>query len=311
MENRSHALAAGIFVVLMGLSTALAVWYFGGQRETNTYVLESRGSVVGLNVQGQVRFRGIRAGKVESIVQDPADPRLILVRIGIDPQFRLTRASTAKLGYQGVTGIAFVEIEDDGTSGDVLAPNEDNPPRLPLKPSLMETLADQAGDIVGQISALTSRLNRVLDEKNAASLSRTLDNVATASEGLKELPQVVAAVRAALSEDNLKRLNSTLAHAEKASAEFAPLAAEARELVKSMTAVSQKLDRIAGGRGEKTADTLPQFNALVRQLTANSSQLGRILDAIEERPQSLLFGRNAPRPGPGETGFVAPSATEK
>lgn len=312
MENRAHALAAGIFVIALSLATALAAWYFGGKRESDYYLLETRRNVTGLNVQAQVRYRGIRAGKVESIEQDPADPHVILVRISLDPRFRLTRSSTAKLGYQGITGLAFVEIDDDGSSAELLPNDDEHPARLALKPALIDTLGDKAGDIVAQLGELTGRLNRLLDERNAANLSRTLDNFAAASESLKELPQVVAAMRAALSDDNLKRLHAILAQVEKTAGEAAPLTAETRELVKTMTATSQKLDRLLGASGgDISASTLPQFNALVKRLNANSTQLGRILDMLEERPQALLFGRGPRRPGPGEAGFVAPSTTEK
>ncbi|MDD5248914.1 MAG: MlaD family protein [Rhodocyclaceae bacterium] len=313
MENRSHALAAGLFVILFGVATALAVWFLGGKREfTDTYLLETRKNVTGLNIQAQVRYRGIRAGKVESIEQDADDPRNILVTISLDSRYRLTRSTTARLGYQGVTGLAFVDLEDDGSSREYLAPDGANPPRIALKPTFIDTLGDKAGDIVGQIAELSTRLNRLLDDKNANNLARTLDNVAAASEGLKQLPQVLAAMRAALSDDNVRRLNGILDQVEKTAGEAAPLTAETREMVKAMTAMAQKLDRfVDSSGGEITAQTLPQFNALVKELSANSSQLGRILDTLEERPQALLFGKGARRPGPGEAGFVAPAATEK
>lgn len=307
MENRAHALAAGIFVIAMALAAVLAVWYFGGKREADTYLLETRGNVNGLNVQAQVRYRGIRAGKVESIDQDDADPRVILVKISLDPRFKLTKASTAQLGRQGITGLAYVDLEDSGGGSREALPQDDaNPPRLPLEPGLADTLTERAGAIVAQIGELTARLNRLLDDKNVANLSRTLDNVAAASAGLKELPQAVAAMRAALSDENLRRLDAILAQLEKTAGEAAPLTAETRELVKSMTAASQKLDRLLGPGGEISAGTLPQVNALVRQLSANSNQLGRVLDMLEERPQSLIFGRGARQPGPGEAGFATP-----
>jgi phospholipid/cholesterol/gamma-HCH transport system substrate-binding protein len=305
MENRAHALAAGVFVILMGIATVLAVWYFGGKREADTYLLETRRNVTGLNVQAQVRYRGIRAGKVESIDQDPADPRVLLVKISLDPHFKLTRSSTARLGYQGVTGLAFVELEDAGDNPEVLPQDDDNPPRLPLSPGLVDTLSEKAGDIVAQVGELAARLNRLLDERNAANLARTLDNVATASDGLKDLPRVIAAMRAALSEENLRRLGAILVQVEKTADEAAPLTAETRELVKSMTAASQKLERLVGAGGAE--NTLPKFNALAEQLTADSRQLKRVLDMMEDRPQALIFGPSPRRPGPGETGFIVPA----
>lgn len=309
MENRSHALAAGIFTILLGIAAALAIWWLGQGRESmTTYLLETRRNVTGLNVQGQVRYRGIRAGKVESIESDAADPRVILVRISIDNRFRLTRASTAQLGYQGVTGLAYVQIEDDGTSSEPLMAKDGVPPRIALRPTVFDTLGEKAGDIVSQISAASLRLGRVLDEKNLQNLARALDNVATASDSLREMPKMLAAVREALSENNLRNLRQILVHVEKTAGDSAPLSAELRELVKSMNLMARRFDDLAGRAGDElNSATLPRTNALIQELAANSRQLGRILDGLESNPQILLFGRGTAMPGPGEAGFVVPA----
>jgi phospholipid/cholesterol/gamma-HCH transport system substrate-binding protein len=74
MENRAHALAAGIFTILLGIAAAIAIWWLGQSDDaTTSYLLETRRNVTGLNVQAQVRYRGIRAGKVESIEPDQKD----------------------------------------------------------------------------------------------------------------------------------------------------------------------------------------------------------------------------------------------
>lgn len=312
MENRSHALMAGIFVLLLGIAVAIAGWFLGGKRDlTNTYLLETRRSVTGLNVQAQVRYRGIRAGKVESIGLDPADPRIILVTVSLDRRYPLTSSAVAQLGFQGVTGLAFVNIEDDG-SGASLAAAGAARPRLPLRPGLLDILGEKSGDMVVQFTEVAARLNRLLDEKNTRNLAQTLDNVAAASTALKQLPPILAAMRATLSDDNLKRLNGVLVQLERTAGEAAPLTAEMRELVKSMTVLSENVDRfVAAGAGEVTANTLPQFNALLEQLIDNSHQLGRVLDTLEERPQAFVFGPGKRRPGPGEAGFRAPALKEK
>lgn len=309
MENRSHALAAGIFTLLLGIAAAVGLWWLGQRGEsTTTYILQTQRNVTGLNVQGQVRYRGIRAGKVAAIDQDQADPRLILVRINLDSRFNLTRGSTAQLGYQGVTGQAYVQIEDDGSSPEPLLSKDGEPARIPLRPTLFDTLGERAGDIVGQISAVSLRLGKLLDEKNVQNLSRTLDNLATASDGLREMPALLASAREALSERNLRSLRQILAHVEKTAGESAPLAAEMRELVKAMGALSHRFEQIAGSAGEElTSSTLPRANLLLQELAANSRQLSRVLENLEHNPQMLLFGRGAATPGPGEAGFVAPA----
>ncbi len=311
MENRSHALAAGVFVLLLGIAAVLAVWFFGGRRDlSETYILETRRNVTGLNLQAQVRYRGIRAGKVTTIEPDVNDPRVILVTVNLDARYRLTRSTTAQLGYQGITGLAYVQIEDDGTSRDYLD-TTGAPPRIALKPTLLDSLGDKAGDIVAQVAELSKRLNALLDDKNAKHFAQTLENVAAGSEGLKQVPQLVAAMRETLSEANLKRLGAILAHAEKGASEAAPLAAEARAMVAAMTALSAKLDRfVDNGGGQVTQATLPQFNLLLKELTANSRQLTRLLDTLADDPQAPLFGKEAPKPGPGESGFVSPASKE-
>lgn len=309
MENRSHALAAGIFTILFGIAAAIALWWLGqSDAETTSYILETRRNVTGLNVQAQVRYRGIRAGKVEAIEPDPADPRLILVRINLDKRFRLTKGSSAQLGYQGVTGLAYVLIEDDGSSAEPLAGTEGALSRITLKATIFDTLAESAGDIVTQISTVSSRLGRMLDEKNVQNLSRTLDNVATASDGLRDMPKILASAREALSDANMRNLRQILVHVEKAAGESAPLTAEMRELVKSMSGLSQRLDRLVGNAGDElTVATLPRATALMRDLAASSRQLSRVLDTIESNPQALIFGNGISSPGPGEAGFSPPA----
>jgi hypothetical protein len=43
---------------------------------------------------------------------------------------------------------------------------------------LFDTLGEKAGDIVGQISAVSIRLGQLLDDRNLQHLSRTMDNLA-------------------------------------------------------------------------------------------------------------------------------------
>jgi phospholipid/cholesterol/gamma-HCH transport system substrate-binding protein len=312
MENRSHALIAGLFAVVFFLAAALALWWLGGSRElTDTYILETRGSVTGLNNEAQVRYRGIRAGKVRDIRPDEQDPGLLLVEISLARQYRVTDRTVARLNYQGVTGLAYVMLEE-GKSGQGIPLDTDGPPpRIRIQPGLFDTLGDKAGDIATQVAELTVRLNHLLDERNTRNIARTLDNLAVASEGFKEAPKLVAALRAALSDANLKRLNAILAHLEKTAGEAAPLTAEARGLVATMNGLAQRLDRVAGGAGERlTAETLPRAETLLTELTAATRRLDRLLDTLNDTPQAVIFGATPPQPGPGEAGFAAPAAKE-
>lgn len=304
MESRAHALAAGIFTLLLGLASALAVFWLSGKREaTSDYVLVTKGNVSGLNTQAQVRFRGIRAGKVRDIDLDPKDPRNILITISIDASLPVTKGTTAKLNYQGVTGLASVLLEDKGDHPEPLTGTDDEPPRIDLQPNFMDTLGDNAADLMAQMRQVAERTTALLSEENVKNIGRTLTNVETATAGLsgsmKDLPQVMASLKQALSEENMKRLSATMANMEKASGEVAPLIA-------NLQGVSKKLDALLGETGgEITQTTLPRLNVLLQELSVNSRQMSRLLDQIKESPNMLIFGREARRPGPGEAGFSA------
>ena len=120
MENRAHALAAGLFTIAFGLLLAVAAYWFSGEHaEEDTYVLVSKFSVSGLSVQGEVRYRGLKVGYIRKIEIDPAARRTILIHVAIKRGTPITTATFARLSYQGVTGLSYVQLDDDGRVGQV------------------------------------------------------------------------------------------------------------------------------------------------------------------------------------------------
>ena len=306
MENRAHALAAGLFVLILGLATAAAVWWFRQDRDERAYyLLETRQSVGGLNVEAVVRYRGIRAGKVVSIGVDPKNPRLIIVRISLDQDFQLTRGTVASLASQGITGLTFIALEDDGSDMTPLTSPDGEPPRLALHRTRFDALTDHAGQVVAGIDDLVEKLNKVLDDKNIANLNRSIENLARASEGLAELPQVAAGLRQVLSPENTRRLSRMLDNLEAGSEEVRPMAKDARTLIGNLNHLSERVETMLGS-GESAHATLPRANALMKELTDTTRQLSRLLETLDDNPQALIFGRPPARPGPGETGFGQP-----
>ncbi|ATE60233.1 MlaD family protein [Thauera sinica] len=310
MENRAHALAAGLFALILGGAVIVALWWFSQNREpTREYVLVSKGSVNGLNVQARVRYRGMAAGTVSAIDIDPDDPRNILVRIRLREDLPITRGTRATLGTQGVTGLAFIQLDDRGADPAPLTADGGGPPRIVLEPGLIELIGDRALQAAERVHAVADRLATMFDDQAVARLRRTLERLESAAAGMDrsfaELPATVGALRSALSPQNLDKLAATLANLEAASREAAPAAGEVRALVARIDHLAQRVDQAAGTAGEGLVDgTLPQVDDLLRELTATSRRLGRVLEEIEAAPQVLLAGREAGEPGPGEEGYV-------
>ena len=77
--------------------------------------------------------------------------------------------------------------------------------------------------------------------------------------------------------------------------------------VSRLQQLGEKLDVALGEPATDGVGALaPRANELARELAVTSRQLGRVLQMLEESPQSLIFGQQKTPPGPGEAGFVAP-----
>lgn len=309
MEDRAHALAAGLFAILLGAAALLSIWWFSGDREVvNEYELVSTGNITGLNPQAQVRFRGVSAGKVTSIRIDPADPRNILVRVDIRTDIPVTRGTRATLGYQGVTGLAFVQLTDRGDDPTPLTAGESRLPRIVLEAGVIDQITETAIQTLERFMAISDRISAFFDGDNVARFKAALTNLESATAGIDrtfdEAPATLAAARAMFTPENIERLSSMLANLDAASSEVAPVATELRQLISRFEGVLDTVDDMARATGDSILDdTLPQLNSLLSDLGDTTQRLGRLLEELEASPQMLLTGRSERRPGPGETGF--------
>ena len=308
MENRAHALAAGLFAIVLGTGIVFAIWWFSDQRAPmREIVLQARGDINGLGEQSRVRYRGMAVGSVRAIGIDPEDLRTLLVRIAVPVDLPLTRGTTATLGTLGVTGLAFVQLDDRGDDSRLLLEENGRAPRIELRPGLVEALSGRALGALDELHALAERLALLADDRAIERLHATLASLESAAAGVErgvaELPATLAALRAALSTGNIARITAMLGHLERGSAEAAPAMAELRRLIARIDRATEQLEGSAGAAGTDLVErTLPQLDVLLGELTVTSQRFGHLVEDLEAAPQLLLTGRSRPQPGPGEAG---------
>ncbi|WP_374337692.1 MlaD family protein [Methyloversatilis sp.] len=312
MESRAHALAAGLFLLLMAFGAALSIWFLSSDDEAGReYVLATTADVGGLGPQAQVRYRGIRVGKVREIAINTEDPREILVRVSIPERYPVTAGTRAELGYLGVTGLALIELTDDGADPTPLAASA----RIPLRGSQLGSLSGKASDMMDTMKVVLQRMQALLDDGNIERVSGALARLESATGHLdttlshmpalsRELHETLRRAQAVLSPDNTARVARILTRIEAASGESEPLLRELRTLLASMQQLSVRLDGLTAETGDRLrGDTLPRLHALIEEATRDSRQLRRVLGELETSPQMLLLGREPQGPGPGEPGF--------
>lgn len=303
MENKSHAFAAGLFALLLGVAALFAVYWLGGsQDDTHDYVVVTKQNIGGLNPQAQVRYRGIRVGKVSDIRLDPDDYSNILITISVSDDVPLTKGTVAKLNYQGVTGLAHILLLETGKDPAPLEADDAHPPRIAMIPSLLDELGETGAATLKQARQLLGSADAVLNEENRRELHAALANLAqaTATLGptLQTLNTTLGQVNKLLDDGNVGRLSQ-------AAGEIGPLLGETRQLVGSLRTVSGRLESTLGDTANAAATALPRVEAAANDLSQASRQASRVLRRIEDAPQGLLFGVAPPPPGPGEPGFDA------
>ncbi|KQX84418.1 MlaD family protein [Variovorax sp. Root473] len=316
MENKAHALAAGAFVLgLIAALVALVVWFTRDNTVRNVYELSTRDAVSGLQPQAQVRYRGISVGKVTSIDFDPKTKGNVRVRITVDERVPLTTSSFATLSYQGVTGLAFIALDDEGQSTVALKPDNGNPPRIPLKPSMLAKLQDRGEEIIDQVEEVTKRANTLLADANQKRVADALENIAAASASANTLlKQLDNTVKTGLN-PTLAAMPETLSTVKKAAGDVSRVANNFNTTVGRLNAPDGPVERLSDGTkalaqavDSFNAATLPRVNRVADDTAHAVRRLGRAADSINDNPQSLLFGNGGAAAGPGEPGFVAPAA---
>ena len=300
MENRAHALAAGLFILLLTAGVlATAVWFSGEAVQSENYQLVSRYPVTGLNLQAPVRYRGVQVGKVVGIDFGPAGSRAILVEISVRSGTPLTKGTFAQLGSQGVTGLSYVILDDDGSNAEPLVAENDNLARIDVRSSFMDSITGSGQELVATAGNVAKRLDVLLNENNQAQLLRTLSNLEQAAGKAVALANAIEptakALPAVINDAGiaLKRADALLANLNQRVETFERAAKGVEQLGASGAALSDAV----------MADSLPRLNLLIDDLQRSSRSLDRLLDEISEQPASLVFGRNPVPPGPGEPGF--------
>ena len=319
MENKSHALAAGIFVLVVAAMLAgLAIWLTRDNTSYEQYELSTKDGVTGLQPQAAVRYKGVAVGKVTRIGFDPQVGGNVLIRIAVNEQAPISPTTFAILGYQGVTGLAHILLDDAEQPYPELPPGPSGLPRLPIKPSPFGMLAEQAPNILAQVEEATRRVNQLLSDGNQQRLGAAIDNLALAAGSVNTLTQRLDTTVVQRLDPALAALpplagdaRKTLQSLQQASASVTALAHDVGQTTQRLNAEGGAIDQITLGTKAlaRTADqfgtaTLPRLNRAADDTSRAARQLSRAAGGVTDNPQLVIYGSGRIPPGPGEAGFA-------
>ncbi|MFZ3141472.1 MlaD family protein [Polaromonas sp.] len=305
MENKAHALIAGAFVVVVtALLALLAIWLTRDNTQRDLYEISTSETISGLQPQATVRFRGVPVGKVERIGFDSKVKGNVLIRVSIDRAAPMMQSTFATVASQGVTGLGFIQLDDNGESAQRLVPNDNDPPRIPLRPGTLDKLLKQSDAIFTQAEQAATRINQLLSRQNEAAINTAVTQLAEAASSINRVAkglEPTVATLPALSTDARAALQSVKAVADEAGL-------TARRLNEKGGPLDKLRDggtALAAGVETFSAATLPKLGEVADETARTMRQLRRTVNAVDDNPQALIFGNGPAVPGPGEAGFSA------
>jgi phospholipid/cholesterol/gamma-HCH transport system substrate-binding protein len=226
----------------------------------------------------------------------------------------MTHSTYATLGFQGVTGIAFVQLDDTGTDTTALASSPQHVAEVPMRPGLFEQLQQRGDVILKKFERLSEDADKFLSDDVRNQLMATTKSVQAAADGIATLASQVQPATAQLPQ-TLKQINTTLGSTNQLVQNLnrpdGPFVTNLNKAGKAAEDASAALADMNESLRFVTArvgfEALPRFYSFSDDVSAAARSVDRAADAFSTNPRSVLFGAPQKEPGPGEAGFAWPA----
>lgn len=303
METRANHIWVGAITLSLLVGLAIFIVWLArfGDADSKQYDIFFKQAVSGLAVGSGVSFSGVNAGQVTEVQLWDKDPEFVRVRISVAENIPILQGTTATI--QSISFTAPPQIQLDGAlkgQDAITTPGPEGVPVIPTKPGALGELLSNAPLLIERLATLTERLTQTLSPENQQSIAALLANSAKVTEELaKQSPEIGASLRELQS--TLQSARSTLdkygALADNANGllgkEGSALASDLRQTLSAATSALQEFERTAAaaqpGLAEFSQETLPQTEALIRDLRATSAALTAVTEKIDQEGAGALL----------------------
>ncbi len=304
----NYALVGAFVLVLGAMLVAGVLWLASGgafQKQVDLYMAIEDESVAGLNLNAPVKYNGVDVGKVREIWLEPGNPERVNLLFAIERGTPIKEDTVAVLKTQGLTGIAYVELSGGARDSPALrATAASKYPVIRTKPSLGARLENVLTGVLAKLDSTSANVNAILSDANRAAFTNALADLATVA-------RTVAARKDAL-DAAIADAARTFEHASRATAQLGPVLDRVGRGADSVENMGDEVARTSASAGNManaigadvqrfTAETLPELERLLGELTVLSNSLRRLSEQTERDPAGLLFGRRPLADGPGES----------
>jgi len=319
MNNKVNYTLVG-FLVLFGifLMLAFSYWMLKPSKESATqrYLIYFNESVLGLNINAPVKYRGIAVGKVTDLRINPKNTEQVQVTVDILKTTPIKEDTVAKLTAQGITGLTYINLTLGSNNAPPLqAKKGQKYPVIKTVPSFFEHFEKSLGSVSSHLTLSLLRIEELLNEKNQAEFSKLIQNSSSAMAKLDKLlddATITHIQNSAKNIDNFTyKLDRVMPNVDSfidKSKEFeADVAHSLSSIMESYLHIRAAMDEtkraISSGEfnlKEMSADILPTIDATLVDMQHFMIRVEDFLEHYEQSPSDIFYKKQEQKKAPGE-----------
>ncbi len=319
MNNRVNYTLVG-FLVLFGIFLMVGFSYWllqpSNKQKTKKYSIYFNESVLGLNLEAPVKYRGIKVGKVTHLGINAKNSQQVEVQITVLNTTPIKTSTRAKLTSQGITGLSYINLTMGDNSAHMLTKKgEEKYPVIKTTPSFFDTLEKSFGNVSTNLSKTLTSTQKLLNDQNQIQISILLNKSASLMGRLekifdektikhiqhsaKALDQASTKLNKMLPKFEQFATNS-IAWENKVSSSFIAIMGSYNGIRETMDVFQAAVSSGDFNLKAITDDLMPTMNNTLIEVQQLMAKVENVLDQYEKSPGDILFKQQEIKKGPGE-----------
>lgn len=320
MNNRVNYVVIGI-LVLIGIAgmTAFGYWLLKPTKESQMqmYAIYFNESVLGLNLDAPVKYKGLSVGKVAGLSISRHNPEQVEVLVEILKDTPINTSTEAQLTSQGITGLSYINltINDDIDAKPLITKDSEEYPVIKSVPSILIKIENRFIDISEDLADTLQKTSRLLSDKNQEEMSVILNSTALLLHKINTMLDDNTTQDFKESMKNLKSssekidrlipkvdelVNKSGRWEDDISAAFGSIKNSYLSIQESMSRFSKAIESGENNIRETTGDIVPVMNSTLQDMQNMILKIEETINRYERSPADIMFTQEEIKKGPGE-----------
>lgn len=319
MNNKVNYTLIGILVLFgLGMIIVFSYWLLQPSEEVKVkkYYVYFKESVLGLNLEAPVKYRGVTVGKVTDIKISPKNTEEIQVVVSILKSTPIKTTTMAKLTSQGITGLSYINLSMGENDSELLEKKDgEKYPVIKTTPSFLEKIEKSFGNVSTNLSKTLDGTTQLLNEENQKQIGIILNRSAKFMDNMEKMLNAQTIEHFQRSMENLDsasaKLNMMMPKIErfvdnsvewenKIATNFNAIMGSYLGIKDSMTHFKAALEGGEFNFKEMTSDIVPTINSTMMEVQNLVIRLDSLMEQYEKSPGDILYKTQEIKKGPGE-----------